>query len=228
MSLRLSFLFCGTLAFALAAACGDDDDPSGSGGTGATGNGGSAGASVGGTGGASVGGTGGTGAGGTGGTSGDASEDGNTGGVSGSVGDSGECSTFANTSGVVELIEIAATPPAQTGGSITPGKYILTGYSRYTDPGGNSGPTGQTLKETLTFTATTLESVEAVGTVEAGIGGDERNTYAYTTAGSNLALAPACGPAPGQAVQYTAATSDAGVTSISFAIGKLLVVFTQQ
>lgn len=170
-------------------------------------------------------GTAGTDGGGTAGASGAA---GSSGGVGGSAGDSGECSTFANTSGVVELVEIAAALPEQTGGSITPGKYILTGYGRYTDPGGSSGPTGQTLKETLTLAATTLESVEAVGTVDGGVGADERNTYAYTTAGINLALAPACGPAPGQAVKYTAATSDAGITTLSIASGKLLIVFTQQ
>lgn len=222
MSLRNAFLFSGTLALALVVACGDDDDPSGSGGTGATGNGGSAGASAGGSGGTSGTGTGGFATGGA------AGATGGTAGVSGSDGDSGECSTFANTSGVVELVEVPAAIPAQTGGSIAPGKYILTSYTRYTDPGGTSGPTGQTLKETLTLSATTLESVEAVGTVDAGVGADERNTYAYTTAGINLALAPACGPAPGQAVTYTALTSDAGITTFSIAIGKLLIVFTQQ
>ncbi len=238
---RSAVLLAGLVVLSVPASCGGDDNGGGSGGKSTTGGGGSGGVATGGGGSAGVatgggagvtsggggsgGGTAGVAGAATGGSAGaDASDDGNTGGS-----DGGDCNTLVNTGGAVPLVAVAADLPAATGGTIAPGKYVLTEFTKYDGSDGGTGPTGSTLKETLLLTASTLDSVEAGGSVDGGLGPDERATYSYTAAGTTLALAPSCGTGPGQALKYSAVTSDAGATTLQLVVfGNVLATYTLQ
>lgn len=227
---RTALVILGLGLVGLPASCGGDEGGGGGnvGSGGAAASGGSGGSAASGGSGGSAG-TSGAPSGGAAGSGGSAGSDASTDADAGDAGDAGgACNTIVNTSGVVELVAVAAQAPAQTGGAITQGKYVLTEYTQYTGADGGVGPTGSTLKETLMISAATLDGVQAEGSVEAGIGADQRYTHAYTAAGNTLALAPSCGPFNGLAVKYTASTSDAGVTTLAVAVGKTVAIYTKQ
>src|SRR5262245_1754614 len=158
-SLRSAALLLGSLALlALPASClGDTDDKksetagkggigaAGSGATGASGSGASGGFPSGGTGGSTSGGTGGSTSGGSAGIDGAAGSP--AAGAGGTAADSGLCNTIVNTGSIVPVVAVAAPLPAQTGGGISPGKYILTDLTMYTGVDGGTGSLLDVLKE---------------------------------------------------------------------------------
>jgi hypothetical protein len=98
-----------------------------------------------------------------------------------------------------------------SGGSITPGTYLLTQLDTYEvidaggDPEGlNSVATGYTAAKTLVLGADgTFWLVEATGTEDAGLGASMTSGGVYTVSGTNLVLASSCPPAAaGTTVMY--------------------------
>lgn len=93
--------------------------------------------------------------------------------------------------------------PAATGGTIVPGTYVLTESNIYNADGG-VGPTGQTIRRTMVFTADKFDFVEEEGTVAGGVKETEKRTKTYVVKGTSLELATTCPAASGTVlVPYT-------------------------
>ncbi len=78
----------------------------------------------------------------------DASNDGSSGGPA--------CADVGRDGPDVAEVRVAQNPPAAAGGTIAPGKYLLTTWETYAGTAGMAGPTGSIRKSTLLVSATQL------------------------------------------------------------------------
>lgn len=122
----------------------------------------------------------------------------------GDAGDGGACNVFPNTGTLVDRVAFIGDPPVSTGGTVVDGLYDLTDYIVYVALGGISGPTGVTMKATLSVREGVVEQV-----TETGGGGAqpkvERKSSAFSVTGSTFATTELC-PVSGASGsrQYTA------------------------
>jgi len=85
------------------------------------------------------------------------------------------CNTLVNGGSTIDETVVDAAAPTLAGGTIAPGTYVLTKYELF-KPGGPAGTTGNTLKQTMQITATTLANVTSNNR-----GPDRRLASTYTS-----------------------------------------------
>lgn len=75
--------------------------------------------------------------------------------------DSGKpsCNSLVNVAADVPIIAAPSAPPPATGGAIADGTYVVTRATVYTGIGGAAGPTGKSVKMTVTVAGANVESV---------------------------------------------------------------------
>lgn len=140
-------------------------------------------------------------------TDGGSSMDAGGGNDAGASSDGGAmCNNVAALGTPVDVTQMAADPPAATGGTITPGTYVMTSSVEYTGPGGGTGPTGNITQQTLVITKSTATSGTAQ-VVDISYNGDSaqvnRSTVTFTTSGSTLSFTGACGMSGTGMTAYT-------------------------
>lgn len=77
----------------------------------------------------------------------------------GSGGQAPSCNALTNDGPEVEIVQVAQSMPAPEGGKIEPGAYHLTAVTRYTGPGGATGPTGGRQRERAQYSTGTVQVV---------------------------------------------------------------------
>jgi hypothetical protein len=118
---------------------------------------------------------------------------GDDGADTGTTADGAACPALENEGATVTVENVGETVPASIGGIITTGTYALTGENYYTGLGGNAGPTGAIVEETLSITDTTLVFSLATGDLEGGTVGDSAiSSGTYTTSGMGLTFNEDC------------------------------------
>jgi hypothetical protein len=100
----------------------------------------------------------------------------------------GACNDLANIGAVIDEVNVPVALPKLSGAtSIPSGTYVLTKNEHFTGPGGASGKTGKTLRETLVVTPGVVQAV-----VSSDGRPDERTTTAYSIVGSMLRTSSIC------------------------------------
>ena len=98
------------------------------------------------------------------------------------------CNALVNSAPEVAPVYVPADLPVPAGGELSDGTYHVTANSIYTGPGGGSGPTGASIRNTFDFRTGVLQGVTwYVGR------GERRFTAAFSASGTWLSLAPLCG-----------------------------------
>ncbi len=111
----------------------------------------------------------------------------------GTTADGAACPSLENEGALVTVENVGETVPATIGGTIATGTYTLTAENYYTGVGGNAGPTGSIVEETLSITDATLVFSLATGDLEGGTLGDSAITSGtYTTSGMNILFNEDC------------------------------------
>jgi hypothetical protein len=111
----------------------------------------------------------------------------------GTTADGAACPSLENEGAIVTVENVGESVPAAIGGTITDATYTLTSENYYTGLGGNAGPTGAIVEETLSITDSTLVFSLANGDLEAGTLDDSSITSgAYTATGMTLTFAQDC------------------------------------
>ncbi len=108
------------------------------------------------------------------------------------------CNSVANDAPVVDIVQIAADPPAPQGGTIVDGTYWQTAVSIYTGPRGPAGGTG-------TSQMTALIQGETVQLVNTGQ--PERRTVTLTTSDASFTSLDTCPDSQTEQGGYTATTT---------------------
>ena len=107
--------------------------------------------------------------------------------------DAGECSPpLSNAAPTIDERYLDDSVPPALGGAIPVGTYFLSAANVYTGQGGNVGPTGTQIQETLFFDASTFETAAVVGLSDGGVGTPQYANGNYTTVGAMLSLATLC------------------------------------
>jgi hypothetical protein len=118
--------------------------------------------------------------------------------------DGGVCNDLVQQGSSIPLTAVPTVPPSHaTGGTVSPGTYVLTSATMYTGTGGQTGNMGNQAL-TLLFTATTQGfDVQAVS--DTGTGNTASSVTATIPSAGAMALTPYC-PTSGaaQAVSYSA------------------------
>lgn len=107
--------------------------------------------------------------------------------------EAGACAQLANGASVVEEQFVGDAVPPAIGGAIQPGTYFLTAARIYTGAGGNAGPTGQQLQETMLAADSNYQDVSSTGVADAG--GLSPPVYTqgtYATAASTVTFSQTC------------------------------------
>lgn len=97
------------------------------------------------------------------------------------------CNALVASAPAVRPMLVATDFPAPAGGVIAEGIYDLTAVSRYTGPGGASGPDAYTYGEVFEFEAGLLQYFSE------GPGGQLRGTLIYGTSGTRMTVTLSCG-----------------------------------
>jgi hypothetical protein len=149
------------------------------------------------------------------------SEDAAVGAVGDAGGDAGDgavaCNTLANTATQVTGAQVAANPPALTGGTVVDGTYSLTNLTIYTGPDGPAGATG--------MSQTTIEiSGATIQVVTNGTPGTRTEMFTSTAGGTFTATDTCPDTSAFQGaysatsttfvVQFPGGTDDAGVRTV--------------
>jgi hypothetical protein len=129
---------------------------------------------------------------------------GDDGADTGTAADGGACPSIENEAAIVTVENVAESVPAAIGGTIATATYLLTSENYYTGVGGNAGPTGAIVEQTLSITDTTLVFSLATGDLEAGTLGDSAVTSGgYTASGMTLTFEEDCPLAETTTLSYS-------------------------
>lgn len=143
--------------------------------------------------------------------------------------DGGVCNTLANPAPLVQQVNVATARPAGTGGSLVDGTYFKSADVIYTGPGGNSGLTGYTVRETLVVTNSSTGTALLTSTFVDTVTTTERLTMSPTVSAGPTTLVfvcPAYGPS---ATFFNMRVGDAGETLLDIAISTdRIETFTRQ
>lgn len=123
---------------------------------------------------------------------------------------SGACNQLSNPAPAVERTLVAQSEPAAAGGTIVDGTYHRTAHVIYTGPGGQTGGSGQSFRETAMIAGGVydhvLEAVEASVTL--------RQSHTLSTSGTVITLTRTCGSLSLPLTGYT--VTDGGQTLILY------------
>jgi hypothetical protein len=97
-------------------------------------------------------------------------------------------------------VQAATAQPSAAGGALVDGTYFLTSYTIHTGSGGNSGPTGTKLRQTMTLSGTGT----ALQTARAKDGAEVKLNATLAASGTNVTITFTCGPTGGTSLGYTA------------------------
>jgi len=142
----------------------------------------------------------------------------------GTTADGAACPTLENEGSLITVENVGETVPASIGGTIATGTYLLTAENYYTGIGGNAGPTGAIVEETLSITDTTMVFSLATGDLEAGTIGDSAITSGgYTASGMTLTFEEDCPLAATTTLGYSVDGNTLHIFS-----GQFETIYTQQ
>lgn len=114
--------------------------------------------------------------------------------------DPGECNALEQEAALNVLMRVARDAPVGAGGVLTDGKYLLTGYRKYSGSTGSEGPTSDSLRETLLISGNVVHTLQ-----ETSIGQPFRASFAQTVAGATFKHQQTCpGTLQGGKGSYTA------------------------
>jgi hypothetical protein len=108
------------------------------------------------------------------------------------------CNTIANGAPVVDIVQVAADPPAPQGGTIVDGTYWATSFDIYTGPAGPAGKTG-TSQTTALIQGSTVQLASA--------GQPMTRTVMLTTADAGFTAVDMCPDTQTSQGSYTATPS---------------------
>src|SRR4029077_14547108 len=106
----------------------------------------------------------------------------------------------------IQEIQVATAPPAALGGTVVDGTYYLSESIIYTGPGGASGPSGNSIRDTVVIanTASGVATAEEVTSYNGGL--ESRGLLTFTQARTMLTASLICPISNAQSLPaYTAA-----------------------
>lgn len=111
---------------------------------------------------------------------------------------SGNCNTLQQRGNVVSRFYARGRPPAQSGGTIVDGTYVMVESTQYW-PSGDPGPSGYTVQDTIVFSGNTMNGVSKLNQ-------DPQWSYnqTYTTNGTTLSISQTCPAITQHSRAYTA------------------------
>jgi len=119
------------------------------------------------------------------------------------------CTTLENTGVVLDRVGVNGDPPVGIGGTVSDGRYDLTGYVVYVGVGGIAGPTGVTAKSSIRVAGGRVEQI--ILFAGSGTPTELATLGSFRAAGSTLTVTNLC-PANGGVVQYQYTATDSVLT----------------
>jgi hypothetical protein len=139
----------------------------------------------------------------------DAAPEGSTATGGDDAGDGGDgavvCNAIVNTAPSVTITQVAADPPAFTGGTVVDGTYTLTNETIYTGDGGATGPKGTT-STTFVFKGSTIQVAKDSD--------PPTSTYGFAPSGTAYTAKGQCPPGLGDTAGWYTATATTFVASL--------------
>jgi hypothetical protein len=122
------------------------------------------------------------------------------------------CNALAQEATKNVLTRVALAAPTGTGGALVDGKYVLTGYRRYTGARGSEGPTADSLRETLVITGSVVQTLQ-----ETSNGSSFRASFSQSTTGTSFTHKETCpGTLQGGKGSYTASADKISFFDVLF------------
>jgi hypothetical protein len=141
--------------------------------------------------------------------------------------DGGRCNEIVNNAPRVEFVGVSTVAPPLSGGPIAFGTYQVVRVEVYQHPDGGMDPLGDTLEETIVVGPSTIQATFVRRAGDGGVRVDQRELYAYTSAGNVLKLTGACGAFRGTLDVPYASAVDGGPAQLQLLILDTLATFTK-